>query len=336
MKYIVAGTLCSLFLMASCVSTNFITVDFKEPAQITFSPDIVNVVVADNSQIVEVSENENKDLADIIYTTDSAQMNLSKYMVKDMDEGKYFGQVIHYPNNRTDKDSTFTSLPPDAISYICSVSNADALIAIDDCHLYGTLKSIADIDDYYELSIGIYVLVKTYKADGTQYTAPCIFTDTLYFSGFPYSPLGDYLPVLPSLQEAFDASVSQAANRLSNLYIPHWQTQQRWYYSDSSLELKKAARHAERYEWTDAALVWGDLYEKEKKAVKKARLASNISLANECLDDVDNALTWNQIAQDWMKEADNKKLEAQIKQLGDALIERKKELGKLREQYGDK
>ncbi len=72
----------------------------------------------------------------------------------------------------------------------------------------------------------------------------------------------------------------------------------------------------------------------EKKPAKRARLASNIALANESLDDVTNAKEWINTAFEILSEDSKSELNAQITQYRTELILRENNIPKLHEQLG--
>ena len=338
MKYIIISLFASL-LFFSCISTNVVLVDFKEPAEVTFRPDVVNVVVVDNTYMPKresdsVSVETNAFLK--AYFPDSAQIKFTEYLAKYMKEENYFNDVIYYPHIREEYDSLYVSLKKKEIEEICIETGADALISVDRCMIWGVLEDMSlFIPGNFVLSVSTLAILRTYNSDGRAAAFPFLFSDTLYWEGSVPGSGVNYLYKLPTISDAIDEAVSSAADKLTNLYIPHWQTSERLYYSDNSSEMKQAAVHVGKSEWNVAAFIWGEKYGKEEKPEKKARLASNIALANECLDDVDNALVWNEIALEWMQEVNNPVLSEQIVHQKTVLTQRKSQKAKLKRQYGE-
>ena len=132
-RYIILSVF-SITLMASCVSTNFITIDIREPAYVTLPPEIVNVTVVDNSYIAEKDKIEalfkKEDNETIVYI-DSTQNQFSTLLVQYMNEEGFFNQVVFYPNFRHGADSLFSPMSAELIEDICKETGPDALISID-------------------------------------------------------------------------------------------------------------------------------------------------------------------------------------------------------------
>lgn len=333
MRYLVA-IIISTLLLGSCISTKFVTVEIKEPARITFPPHVVNVVVVDNSYIPE-RQADSIQAASGEIPSDSARMHLTESLAKYMDEEKFFNEVSYYPNFRREYDSLYISLEKNEIINICNRSNADALVSIDRSLIYGSLTSFIDLPEFYQLAIGTAVDMKAYLSDGTILYSPVIFSDTLFWEGILPGEKGPaYIERLPKIEDAMNEAAEMAADRLTNIFIPYWRKDERWYYSDNSSEMKKASALIQQYKWEEAATIWGNLYEKEEKPVKKARLAFNIAFANECLNDVDNALKWNKTASDILTELKNSDFHKHVNEQQKILTVRKRQQLKLQEQYG--
>jgi hypothetical protein len=329
-----------ILLFSSCVSTNYLIVEFKEPARITLPPEVVNVVVVDNSYMSEEQPSHvvlpQKDT--ILVSADSARMHLGESMAKYMEEEKFFNAVTYYPNFRRGADSLQIYLTNDQIADICYKTNSDALICINQSIISGTMELIPFFYDYAVLSVGVAASIKAYKADGTALHDSYILADTLFWEGIPKEmkvskKASADVPII-DIQQSMMESAEMAADVLTNLYIPFWSKEERHYYTGGSSEMKKAAAHANEYQWSEAALIWGKLYEQETKPVKQIRLAYNIALANECLNDIDNALIWNKTAFDLLSNTNNSELRQSVTQQGKLLRNRKNQLQKLALQYG--
>lgn len=339
MKYFIPAIAFVMFL-GSCVSTNYMTVEIKEPARVTLPPEIVNIAVVDNSYIPEEQHNEEdtytqkKDTIEI--PTDSARIHLAKSLAQFMEEEKFFNEVTYYPHFKHEYDSVFISLTKDEIADICYETNSDALISVDRCLIEGSLEVIPFYDNFCVMKIGARVVINTYKADGTILHTPILFADTLYWDGLLPGKESSYtfLKPLPSAKEAMMEIATLAADQLTNAFTPYWITVNRKYYSGGSSEMKKASALASEYKWIEAATIWGDQYEKEEKPVKKARMAYNIALANECLGDIANAVNWNNIAIDLLSGMKNSDLQKSVEEQAKILKRRDNQLRKLQEQYG--
>ena len=126
----------------------------------------------------------------------------------------------------------------------------------------------------------------------------------------------------------------KAADAVTSSIVPSWKTDNRWYYSDSSKGMREATKMVLAGKWQEAADIWSELYDKEKNTNKKIRLASNIALANENLDDIENALAWINIAYDLLPQKSKSDLASQVFFYKETLTKRNLDKNKLYKQLG--
>ena len=336
-------------LLASCVSTNYLSIDIRRPAVVTFDSTVVNLVVVDNAASMpdanDVSDEERmssqKEIQLVTLPLDSAKWALTKGLAQFMDEEKYFGKVSRYRINMRD-DSDFEKdrpLTKGQISTICEQTDADAVISIDKFLFSSTLDKYENpytgaTDDVLAMRTGI--VARAYTAQGKLLEPEVTVLDSLFWQGSSYMTRNGYKPILP-LPELEEASIEMAvhtADKLVDYFIPSWQTQTRWYYSNSG-NMKKAGKLAQGGKWAEAAEAWRQLFDKEKNPLRKARLASNIALANEYLDDIENARHWIDAAFELIPSHGDSKLTELTTIYKKVLIERERYSNKLKEQVGD-
>jgi hypothetical protein len=117
--------------------------------------------------------------------------------------------------------------------------------------------------------------------------------------------------------------------------VPYWEQQERAMYTDATKMMKEGSKYAMAGNWKEAAIAWGTAFENENSDQKhKAKMATNIALANENLDDIENAVTWINIAKDLIKNYRNSDESAYIYWYAKKLSEREKGMNKLKEQLG--
>ncbi len=135
-----------------------------------------------------------------------------------------------------------------------------------------------------------------YSKDGEMLVSPVIYKDSLSWENVRQGDRS-LTKDFPSREQALKLSVLDMADKMVRIFVPYWEKQYRWYYTDEGkTKMKKAQMKAGDNEWKEAAVIWGNLFEEESSDKKKAKLASNIALANEMLDDVENALNWADIS----------------------------------------
>lgn len=280
--------------MSSCVTTRFLNIDVYEPATYNLDSTVVNVVIVNNTPVYQnsirdslINSIDNKNFT--YFELDSIKHLYANYLAVYMDDEKYFNKVnlANYQNivEREDINIDMYPLKRGLIKDICKDNESDALISID--HYYMTGK----IEQFYQsdiLSVNTNVLLRLYKSDGSLIQNNIILNDTVYWSNIGYKSL-------PKVEEALKEAAIIASDKTVNKFIPYWQTVERFYFTGIN---GKADQAANKGDWKQAAILWKESYDKENKASKIARIALNIAFANECIDDLENAKVWIDIAKE--------------------------------------
>ncbi|MFT4224609.1 DUF6340 family protein [Dysgonomonas sp.] len=334
MKYIF--TLISLMALASCATTNYLTIEIKEAAAVTFPNEVKNVLIVDNTVSDKDAENSKDDSKLAIISNDSAKAITLNSLKLFMNEEKYFDKVEIYSQRINNYGSVGETRPlnPSKVRSLCQNNKADAVISLD-LHLVSAgveSENVYFFNNYRLLSTHIGSILRVYGANGTAIAPPVVYMDSLFLEASE-----DWSRKKSSLNE-LNGLISEisvkAADNLTGAFIPSWKTQERWFFSDSSSEMKKAAKYVAEGNWDEAADIWSALYDKESNKNKKIKLASNLALANECLDDIDNALAWISIAFGALPQKSTSELTLLTIRYREILSNREKNKSKLYEQLG--
>lgn len=334
MKYILSFII--LIVFASCATTNYLTIDIKEPAAITFPKEVKNLLIVNNSASGEVSHEEERDPSLAILSNDSAKAIMLNSLTKFINEEKYFDNVGLYPKRTNDSDSIekVNPLSPSKVRALIRENKADALISLDLFAVSAGVESasVYFFNDYSMLSAHVGSILRVYGVNGNLIERPIVYLDSLFLSGEEdWSRRKNKIQELNGLISEISV---RAADNLTSVFVPSWKTQTRWFFSDGSSEMKQATAFVAQEKWEEAADIWGALYDKETKRDKKIKLASNLALANECLDDIYNAQAWITIAFDLLPDKSNSELALHILNYKDILGKREKSRTKLFEQLG--
>lgn len=283
------------FALFSCTSTNVLTIDVLNPAVISFSPDIVNVAIVDNAAVQPDDEGHimvdfNAKIEPQPASTDTAKSVFKDALAQFMNEENYFNKIDIYPLNiRSDKDWEHALiLSKGDISDICQEMDADAVISLDifmtsSDLVLGKYKGPFNMG-FSELKTKMGLSYRIFDKSGQLIAGPIAQIDSAFWNNLERN--------IPHRDDALKEMALISAENVSKKLIPYWEKQERWYFSDGRSAMKNAATFAKEGKWKEAAHIWGELYKVEKKDQQKIKLASNIALANECLDDIENALEW--------------------------------------------
>lgn len=332
MKYIFFTIVLS-FLLGACTTTSFVLVDVLKPADITFSEKTKNknILIVDNAAI---STNDRVLLKKYVpVLEDSVRKIITHSFLQFMNEEQSFSSVKAL--DRTTNKGYPLSLP--TVKNICSEESADILISLDSIKIGYDTKYEFDVEngytvsDYVRLSGYISGVLSVYDNSGRQIGKSIAYKEELYSKiGFGFDPQ-EYA------KEETSKLISElsilTADRLTGIFIPSWRTQDRYFFSNNSSEMKQAANYIEDGEWTAAANIWKKQYQIESNKTRKGQLAFNIALANECVDNISAASEWIDKASTILSETKNSKLQERITEYKKAIGERTSNANILKRQF---
>lgn len=317
-------------LLSSCATVKYAPLDVKKAAQITFPENIVNITIVDNAGMVmtdSIIKAKDLDVETVLQgkTKDVFVQSLTQFLKED----NYFYGVNFYPRifNENIKYDTQGILLSSTIQKIAKETDADAILSIDLVNCSYQKALIRDNYGFFFSGIQgeIDLSIRIYDKNGNNLANPITFKDSQLLG----SRLGEVL-----YSGAYEDFALQASENVLHMLIPYWEQQERYYYLGKSKQMKEAEEYAKDNQWAMAARHWGTAYEETDKSKQKAQLAANIALANEYLDDVDNAVTWIRIASNDISEYVNTTEYTYINWYKLRLLERQQSRDKLLEQIG--
>lgn len=291
-----------VFLLTSCETTQWITIKIQKPGQVDIPSSIQNIAVVNNSAVQPDDIGHNN----IIYTkdeniavsSDSLNRILTEALTQFMNEEGYFQSVTYYPTPLRENATFLTeeAITPGMLTKIADETQSDAVVSLERLILRSTQRNsnIGNSLTSEKLCVNINANFRVYLINEKKMLPTLAFKDSICWEGVRQGNFF-FSDSYPSRYEALKLAALFTADRMTTMLSPYWQDEDRMYYIGLS---KDADAKASQHQWREAALAWGSAYETEKNELKKAKLATNIALANEMLDDVENSLTWAGIASD--------------------------------------
>ncbi|MFV0469999.1 MAG: DUF6340 family protein [Dysgonomonas sp.] len=274
---------CSLLavLFCSCGVKKYLDIDVQKPAQVTFPADIVNVAIMDNS-LTEYS--------------DSSSYILVEALTQFIGENNYFDHVAAYSKDNQD------ALNSKKLKEIMDSTTADALILLNYYNLTSDQKTARQQIDGMTLvldtlNVGISASISIFDRNGKTIAEPINIVDTLSWEQVKTDQGVIISYPMPSTEDILKNTAVYVASEFEKKLVPHWETQTRWFYSDGTTKMKEAAVAVGNNRWESALSIWKNLYNAKVKNTNNGKLASNIALAYEMLDNMDEALVWITIAE---------------------------------------
>lgn len=293
----------SVILFSSCSGIKYLTVETREPAQVTLPSDVLSVTIVNNvitqpndighttKRVGHSSEDKIKASADsisIIYMEALAQF---------LEEEDYFQKVHFIPASlRKDKDF-FADNPitPESMMKLMEDTGADAIISLDKLLLQTNFREFYKQQGYSygNLTSHIESLIRVYLPTLEGKIPAVFYNDSLKWEGFDIQDENAYSTLMiPSREEAMKLIVIHAAEKMTNVLAPHWEMQDRWYYTLPASLMREGETYAKGAEWHQALNKWESFYNRSSKKVEKAKAANNIALAYEMLDDMSKSYEW--------------------------------------------
>jgi len=325
--------------LSSCAtSINYLSIQVLEPASITFPPEVTNVLIVDNTPVEEKEKDKKKDNNNNqdILTIDSTKTILLNSLRQFMNEEKYFNNVDLYPykTNSTSVLKDATPLTRRKVQAICRDSKADALVSLDFFVISAQIQSenVAYFTDYSVLEAKIGTIMRVYSKNGDQYSAPLGYIDSLYREG--PAPWDIRRNNIEEINVLLTDIAIVGADKLTGTLIPSWKSYNRWYYPGGSAEMKKATEYVKSGKWQEAADIWENVYATETKTDNKIKLATNLALAYECLDNVENAYEWIEKAANMLPKGKKSAMATMTNLYFADLLKRKSSIATLQQQLG--
>lgn len=292
-------------ILSSCSGIKYLTVETREPAQVTLPYNVMRVAVVNNvvEQPADIGHNlwsigsvtDNKVKA----SSDSIAIYYTEALAQFLNDENYFQRVTFYNDQiRNDKDFFQEKLlDPEKMNEIRRETSADAIISLDRL-IIETIKKEHFRQQgytYSELTGKINSTIRVYLPTMEGKIPRVQFTDSLHWVGFDIQDGRAYSQeMLPSREEAMKNLAVTAAEKMTYVFAPHWERQDRWYYTSSSKLMREGETFVKRAEWLNAINKWEEYYNTSSNRNKgnKAKAASNIALAYEMLDDMEEAYKW--------------------------------------------
>lgn len=312
-QYTVFILFISLFI-SSCNSYSiyYTSIDVRKPALLTFNIEGQNVLIVDNSPVT-MSYN-NPDTSFIVMPDTARYITLGLFHDYMTDEG-VFERIDFYTKNLNGGNEV-KQLSAQQIKSLCRQYDSDIVISFD---LLGLLvphgKEFFTYKHRPSASGYASAIIRIYHKDSLDVDKP-LGTPLLFTQPFAGVRNDLWMKMEQNIYEKnnlFTYELQVWSDKMTRDFIPYWSSQERFYYTNDKSEMKQAFQYAQEGNWQEAAKVWGELYELETKNINKVRLAANIALANEYLDDPEFAKEWIDVAYDLLEEDDKSILANNVK-----------------------
>ncbi|WP_139224129.1 DUF6340 family protein [Proteiniphilum acetatigenes] len=290
-------------LMSSCAGIKYLTVETREPAQVNLPSNVLSIAIVNN--VVQQPDEVGHDSIPIGHTqaertkvsSDSVAVFYTEALAQFLDEEDYFQRVMYYNEPLRNDNDFFREKPvdPETMHRIRRETGADAIISLDKLivetkkrdHFRQQGYTYTDMTGKIHSVLRVYMPTMEGKIPAVQYT------DSIRWEGFDIQDGRAYADImLPSRKEAIKILAVNAAEKMTYVFAPHWEMQDRWYYTLPNSLMREGEAYAKGSQWSNAIEKWEAFYNNSSKKTDKAKAASNIALAYEMMDDMGRALEW--------------------------------------------
>ena len=300
------SSLITLFLalmMSGCAGIKYLTVETREPAQVNLPSNILSIAIVNN--VVKQPDEVGHDSIPIGHTqaerakasSDSVAIFYTEALTQFLDEEDYFHRVIYYNEPLRNDNDFFREKPvdPETMNRIRRETGTDAIISLDKLIIETKKRDHFRQQgyNYADMTGKIYSVLRAYMPTMEGKVPAVQYTDSIHWEGFDIQDGKAYADImLPSREEAIKLLAVRAAEKMTYVFAPHWEMQDRWYYTLSNSLMREGETYARGSQWSKAIEKWEAFYNNSSKKIGKAKAANNIALACEMLDDMERALEW--------------------------------------------
>ena len=290
-----------IFLITSCASTRmYTTLDILRPAQVSFAPEVNNILIVDNSvsqpaTVGHYLEKLNSNESQIELQFDSASIFCTASLRENLEEKGFFRNVYQAHNrlNLTGDYAKITPLTPEVVKSLCAVYHADAVLALNRL-IYA--DKITEFTYENEFGFHNYLDVKIRTDWSIQYPTDKPMTYTHFTDSFTWQSSNAIRSKaaneLPARYDALvDASLLTGLNVADRL-IPRWEKEDRYFYNPRNKYMRQAMDSVVTRNWQAAILLWKKVADKPGSSSLKFKANNNIAIAYEILGDLDNAIKY--------------------------------------------
>ena len=305
--------LIGLFL-SSCAGIKYLTVETREPAQVTLPSSVLSVIVINN--VVEQPDDighftkqlGQSEIQKETASSDSIAIFFTEALAQFLEEEDYFQRVLFLGEPlRGDKDFfSEEPLTPEMMHEIRGKTGADAIISLDKLLIQTSKEEFYRQQGYTYSSMkaNIQSILRIYLPTMEGNIPAVYYNDSIRWEGFDIQDKKAYAEaMLPSREEALKLTAVRSAEKMTYVFAPHWEMQDRWYYTLPSSLMREGEAFAKKADWFKAIEKWEAFFNNRSNKTDKAKAATNIALAYEMLDNMDKALEWATLANDLFVES---------------------------------
>lgn len=288
-------------LFSACSSVNYVGIETYNPAEVTFPESVRRVLIVNNAVPQPADVGYEYNLYGVAQDTckaraDSALFDACRTLGQSIDKMTFFDEVLlyHVPVRKDNVYYTDTKLTSSEVASLCNETGADAIISVDRL-LFETKKNVVAFAEGYVMGImnvEIGGVLRSYLPGRETPLATVYVADSIYWSESAYD-VSLLNKMLPAPENAIRAAGEYMGSKAYINFVPYWEQESRWYYTNIGAAWKEATAYASAEKWNMAAERWDRIYNSPSTSWRgRAKAASNLALSYEMKGKLQEAYDW--------------------------------------------
>ena len=295
-----------LFAITACQTVEFMSIDYLQPAEVSFPKELKSVAIVNNMplnqegrgyKIEDYAENQNP----FIISRESKMFfgmpeRAIETMAQSIADKNYFEEVVICDSAlcQTGNDGTHAvPLTKDDVERLTQELSVDFLISLENLQLRmeRTTRYISE-GIYATRDVKVYPVFKVYVPHRSSPILHATMSDSIFWESLGYTPAMAEHGLISEKEAILQASDFAGTLPVRRL-LPSWRTGSRILTSGGSADMRDASYMARQGQWDEAVTVWKRAYENtSKNKSKKTLIALNLALGYEMQDSISTAYEW--------------------------------------------
>ena len=269
-------------LLASCGSVETLSFDELRPAVYSLPPQAGNVAVINNA--VPTSQHK-RGIVTLGYLYGDGVL-ASQSLADVLADSRYFNQVVICDSAfRDSQDTPYRQFTQDEVDEIAADLGVDVVLSLDEIIVNTRRHGHPDVHPMFQhetIEAKVTPVLHVYLPERKKPLYTIALSDSLEWD--VEEGLSDKVIV--------EEMAYAAAIALGRTLVPYWSPVTRHYYDGGSVTVRDAGVNVRKGNWERARELWQKAYDSGGSKKKRARLAYNLALASERLDDIEAAESW--------------------------------------------
>jgi hypothetical protein len=224
---------------------------------------------------------------------DSALFDACRSLATTMADADYFDDVLLLEVGTHEDNGVLADvrLTTEEVRALCKETGTDAVVSFD-VLVFNMKREIEAVSEGYytgNIRVDIKGVVRSYLSNRISPITTVQIVDSLFWSEWGYT-VEHLNTLLPTTDEALRVAAQYIGAKIHTAFVPHWNTETRWYFTGMGARWKEASVYAASEKWEGASERWQYIYEKASGWKDKAKSASNLALINEISGNLEKAL----------------------------------------------